>query len=137
MIVVSPQIRIDEKEIQFDFIRSSGPGGQNVNKVSTAVQLRFDVSTSQLPEEIKVRLNKLAGRSVSKAGILIIEAKRYRSQMKNRQDAIRRLVGLIQKAATPPKIRKKTKPSQAAKLCRLESKKIRSRIKSLRKPPRI
>jgi len=135
MIVVSPQITLDEKEIQFDFIRASGPGGQNVNKVSTAVQLRFDIHASSLSEEVKNRLKELSGRRVTQSGFLIIEAKRYRSQEKNRQDAIQRLVGLIQKAAIPPKIRKRTKPSQASKQRRLENKKKRSKIKSLRKPP--
>jgi len=135
MIFVSPQISIDEKEIQFDFIRASGPGGQNVNKVSTAVQLRFDVNMLSLSGDIKDRLKKLAGSRMTRSGILIIEAKRYRSQEKNRQDAVQRLVGLIQKASIIPKIRKKTKPSYASKLRRLENKKLRSKTKKLRKPP--
>ena len=135
MIFVSPQISIDEKEIKFDFIRASGPGGQNVNKVSTAVQLRFDVNMLSLSGDIKDRLKKLAGRRMTRSGILIIEAKRYRSQEKNRQDAVQRLVGLIQKASIIPKIRKKTNPSYASNLRRLENKKLRSKTKKLRKPP--
>jgi ribosome-associated protein len=134
MIEVTPTIQIDEDEIQFDFVRSSGPGGQNVNKVSTSVQLRFNLLGSpSLGEEVKHRLIKLAGKRVTEEGVLIIEARQYRSQERNRQAALERLVRLIQQAAEPPKPRRKTQPTQASKLRRLESKRKRSEVKRLRR----
>ena len=136
MIRITPDIAIDEKEIRFDFIRSSGPGGQNVNKVATAVQLRFNVEESHLPEEVKRRLGETAGRRMTREGVLIIEAKRCRTQEKNRQDALDRLAKLIGKAAREPKLRKKTKPTRMARERRLSDKKHRSEIKKSREPLR-
>lgn len=119
-----------ENELSFEFIRASGPGGQNVNKVATAVQLRFDVARSpSLPEEVKARLMKLAGKRVSADGMLVIEAKKYRSQDQNRLDAIQRFHELVKKAREKPKPRWKTKPTRASKEERLKGKKRRSEIK--------
>ena len=136
MIRITPDIAIDERDIRFDFVRSSGPGGQNVNKVATAVQLRFNVEESHLPEEVKRRLGETAGRRMTQEGILIIEAKRHRTQEKNRQDALERLAKLIGKAAKEPKLRKKTKPTRMARERRLSDKKHRSEIKKSREPLR-
>jgi ribosome-associated protein len=134
MIEVTPSIKIDENEIQLDFIRSSGPGGQNVNKVASAVQLRFDVRNSpSLEPEVKERLTKLAGSRVTEDGVLIIEAKRYRTQEQNRFDAIQRLVTLIQKALVKPKIRRATRPTLTAKAARVGDKKKRGDIKRTRR----
>ncbi len=133
MIQVTPDIAIYEKEIQLDFIRSSGPGGQNVNKVATAVQLRFDVANSYfLTDEVLQRLISLAGGRMTDKGILIINAQRFRTQGANREDAINRLVELIRKAAQKPAIRRKTKPTRASKEKRLEFKRKRSATKHLR-----
>lgn len=133
MIQISPAIQIDEQEFEFNFIRSTGPGGQNVNKVSSAVQLRFNVGGSpSLSPEVKQRLVMLAGKRLSNDGVLIIEARQFRSQERNRQAAQARLVRLIQQAATPPKIRRKTKPNRKAILRRLEVKRKRSEIKRMR-----
>jgi ribosome-associated protein len=133
-IEISDQLAIDDAEIRFDYIQSSGPGGQNVNKVATAVQLRFDVRRSpSLPEDIRSRLERLAGKRVSEDGVLIIEARRYRSQEHNRQDAIDRLVALIRKAAEKPKLRKRTRPTAEARQKRLEEKRRRGNIKRLRR----
>jgi ribosome-associated protein len=133
-ISVTPEIQLDDSELDFDFIRASGPGGQKVNKSSTAVQLRFDVSGSRsLPEEVRRRLLILGGRRVSEEGILVIEAKRFRSQERNRQDALERLLALIRKAADKPRRRKPTRPSTAARERRLREKKRRSRIKKQRR----
>ncbi len=129
MLQITRSIHIDERELTFDLIRASGPGGQNVNKVATAVQLRFDVRGSSLPEDVKARLIKLAGRRMTQNGILVIEAKSSRTQEKNRQDAIERFVGLARRAAEKPKVRKKTRPSKAAKEERLKAKKQRSEVK--------
>ena len=116
MIYVTDSINLHESEIQLDFIRSSGPGGQNVNKVSSAVQLRFDTRSSPaLTEEIRSRLKQISGRRMTAGGILIIEARRYRTQERNRQDAIDRLVALIRKAADEPRPRRRTRPSAAAR----------------------
>lgn len=132
MLEITPSIQIDERELSFDYVRASGPGGQNVNKVATAVQLRFDVNGSSLPEEIKGRLRHLAGKRVTSEGILVIEAKQYRTQEQNREDAIARFVELARKATVKPKARKKTKPTAASKAKRLESKKQRSKVKQVR-----
>lgn len=134
MIPINAAIAIDEKEISFDFIRASGPGGQNVNKVATAVQLRFDVKHSpNLNEVVRNRLAILAGRRISQEGILVIKAKRFRTQEQNRQDALDRLVALIRKAVQKPKPRKKTRPSKASKERLLAAKRQRSRVKQMRR----
>ena len=135
MIQITPALAIDENEIKMEFIRSSGPGGQNVNKVATAVQLRFDAARSpSLPDEVRERLIRLAGKKVTAEGILIINARRYRTQERNRQDAIDRLVALIRKATIKPKRRRKTKPTLASKQRRRENKRRKSEIKRLRRP---
>ncbi len=134
MIEINNKIFIPETELQFNFIRSSGPGGQNVNKVSTAVQLRFDIINSpSLSDEVKRRLIVKSGNKVTKEGILIIEAKRFRTQESNKQDAIERFTELIRKAGRKPKKRIKTKPSYKSKQKRIEEKKKRSETKKLRR----
>lgn len=135
MIKINETISIPDDELKFNFTRSSGPGGQNVNKVSSAVYLRFDVrNTSSLTEEIKIRLIELAGKRVSKNGVLIIKAQRYRTQAQNRREVIKRLVELIQSAAVKPVYRKKTRPPQAVKERRLIDKHKHSLLKQARKP---
>ena len=135
MIQVTGTIAINEEEIHQKFIHASGPGGQNVNKVATAVQLRFDVAHSpSLPEDVRTRLAQLAGKRMTREGYLIIDARRFRTQEQNRKDAVTRLVGLIRQAAQRPKVRKRTKPTLASKERRLESKHRRSKIKHLRLP---
>lgn len=136
MIRVTRTITLDEGEIQEQFIRASGPGGQNINKVSTAVQLRFDAGHSpSLPDEVRARLAKLAGRRMTEDGMLIIEARRFRTQARNRDDARARLLDLIRLAAEKPKPRVETKPTLASKKRRLETKQQRGEIKRLRKAP--
>lgn len=132
MLEITPDFHIDERELQFEYIRASGPGGQNVNKVATAAQLRFDVRSSSLPEEAKARLISLAGKRVSSGGILMIEAKRFRTQEQNRADAIRRFVELARKSLSKPKARARTVPTKAAREKRLKEKKARGEIKRIR-----
>lgn len=133
MIEISPSIFLDESEIQIDFIRASGPGGQNVNKVASAVQLRFNLSASDaLPDEVKLRLRQIAGKRITEEGLLIIDARRFRTQEQNREDALNRLVHLIQQSVKKPKPRKKTKPSAAAQAERIDEKKHRGRVKKTR-----
>jgi ribosome-associated protein len=134
MIQVTPAIAIEKDELQIEYIRSSGPGGQNVNKVATAAQLRFDVAHSpSLPEDVKNRLIDQAGGRVTGEGVLIIDARRFRSQEANREDAIKRLIELIRKAAYKPPVRRPTSPTQASKRRRLESKRRRSATKQMRR----
>jgi ribosome-associated protein len=131
MIDITPFISIDEKEIQEDFVRSSGPGGQNVNKVSTAVQLRFDALNSpSLPDDVRERLMRLAGKRLTSDGVIIIDARRFRFQERNREDALNRLKELIRLATVKPKPRRKTQASLASKAKRMDSKRRRSIIKS-------
>lgn len=135
MIQVTDRISIGKKEIKELFVRSSGPGGQNVNKLSTRVQLRFDVINSpSLPEEVRGRLSRIAGNRLTADGILIINSDRFRTREKNRADALSRLVGLIRKAAVRPNIRKKTSPSASVALRRMEEKRRRGHKKRLRAP---
>ncbi len=134
MIHITRNIVLDESEVREEFVRASGPGGQNVNKVATAVQLRFDAANSPaLTDEIRARLARLAGRRMTDDGVLIITAQRFRTQNRNRQDAMDRLVELIRGAAEPPKRRRKTKPPPASKERRLEGKRRRSQTKQLRR----
>jgi ribosome-associated protein len=138
MIQITDSINLHENEIQLDFIKASGPGGQNVNKVSSAVQLRFDAAkSSALSEDIRNRLKQISGHRMTAEGILIIEARRYRSQDRNREDAIDRLVTLIRKAAETPRPRRRTRPSPAAKQKRLTAKRHRGEIKRRRRTVRI
>lgn len=133
MISVTPDIHIHENDLQEEFVRSSGPGGQNVNKVATAVKLRFDLEGSaSLPPAVKNRLYRIAGNRINSKGFLVIDARRRRSQEQNRQEALERLLELIRKASRKPKRRKPTKPSAAAKQRRLENKRRRSLVKKQR-----
>lgn len=133
MIEVTDNIFIDESEMQFDFMRAGGPGGQHVNKVSTAVQLRFDVAGSKLPVAVKARLIALAGNRITEDGVLIISARESRSRETNKNEAIDKLVGLIKKAASPPRRRIKTKASYSARQKRIDEKKVRGGAKVMRK----
>jgi ribosome-associated protein len=134
LIPINCHLFLDDGEIEESFVRASGPGGQNVNKVSSAVQLRFDLSRSRsLPEELRERLARLAGRRLTRDGVIVIIAQRYRTQERNRQDALDRLIGLIRRATKAPTPRRPTKPSRAAKERRLQAKAKRSAIKELRR----
>jgi ribosome-associated protein len=138
MIRITDRISIDERELDERFIRASGPGGQNVNKLASAVQLRFDVRRSpSLPHGVRERLERLAGRRLTRDGVLVIAAQRHRTQERNRQDALDRLIELIRRAAVPPTPRRPTKPPARARERRLATKKYRAGIKNLRqaKPP--
>lgn len=136
MIEITPDIIIQDDEIDFEFIRASGPGGQNINKVASAVQLRFDLMNStSLPPEVRNRLISIAGNRISSEGILMIEAKRFRSQERNRQDALDRLIKIIKAATKEPAPRKPTKPTEESKRRRLESKRHRSLTKRQRRSP--
>lgn len=131
-IVVLPEISIDESTLSESFIHASGPGGQNVNKVASAVQLRFDAKRAHLPFDIHARLEALAGSRLTKDGVIVITARAHRDQQRNREDARAKLFDLLRAAAIRPKTRKKTKPSRASKEKRLEKKKGRSNLKRLR-----
>jgi ribosome-associated protein len=134
MIEIGPTIKLDENELHFEFVRAAGPGGQNVNKVSTAAQLRWDVRATQaLTPEVKERLLRLAGSRMTSEGVLMIEARRYRTQEQNRYDAIQRLIALVQKALEVPKTRRATRPSVTSSAARVGSKKKRGEIKRTRR----
>ena len=134
MIRITPTIAIDERELEERFIRASGPGGQNVNKLSTAVQLRFDARKSpSLPNDVSIRLQRLAGKRLTHDGVLVITAQSHRTQERNREDARARLVDLIRSAAVAPKPRRATKPTKAAKRERVDAKTKRGAIKRLRR----
>ena len=136
MLKITPTLILDERELQYEFTHASGPGGQHVNKAATAVQLRFDVVHSpSLPDTVRERLVELAGQLMTQEGVLVIDARRHRSQSRNREDARQRLVALIRQAATPPKQRRKTRPSRASKVQRRQDKRHRSKVKWLRRPP--
>ena len=134
MIQITDKISLDERELHEEFVRSSGPGGQNVNKVSTAVQLRFDAAASpSLDEEVRRRLIRLAGRRATREGVIVIDARRHRSREQNRQDALERLAALIRQAADIPRPRKPTAPTFASRRRRLDAKRRRSQAKQLRR----
>ena len=133
MIRINKDLAVEDGEIEERFVRSSGPGGQNVNKVASAVQLRFNVFQSSLPDAVKLRLVRLAGSRLTEEGILVIDSRAHRTQVQNREAARERLVELIKKAAVTPKARQKTKPTRAAREQRLTNKKRRSEVKTLRR----
>jgi ribosome-associated protein len=136
MIAITADLSLDEREISETFIRASGPGGQNVNKVASATQLRFDLRASpSLPEPVKARLARLAGSRLTTEGVLVITAQRFRSQERNREDARDRLVALIRRAAEPPRPRRKTRPSAAQREARLAAKSRRAAVKRQRRGP--
>ncbi len=136
MIEVTDRIQISEDELAFEFVRASGPGGQNVNKVSSAVRLRFDAQNSpSLPFDVRQRLIRLAGKRISTEGILMIHAQKFRTQEANRREAVERLVEMIQKASERPEIRRPTRPTAGSKLRRLDAKRRRGQTKAGRKAP--
>jgi len=135
-IAIAPGVSIDEGELEEHFVHASGPGGQNVNKVASAVELRFDLGRSSLPHDVRARLVALAGSRLTKGGVLIIDARRFRTQERNRADARARLIALIERAAIPPKPRHKTRVPGAQKQKRIEHKKSRARTKRLRSRPK-
>ncbi|HZK91831.1 MAG TPA: alternative ribosome rescue aminoacyl-tRNA hydrolase ArfB [Stellaceae bacterium] len=136
MIAINDDLTLDEREISETFIRASGPGGQNVNKVASAAQLRFDMRNSpSLPDAVKARLVRLAGRRLTQDGVVVITARRFRSQERNRDDARERLVALIRRAAAPPTPRRKTRPSAAQREQRLAAKARRGAVKRRRRAP--
>jgi ribosome-associated protein len=137
MIQVTDTIAIDEREVEERFVRASGPGGQNVNKVATAVELRFDVAASSLPADIKRRLGVLAGNRMTTEGVLVLDSREHRTQAQNREAARARLLALLQQAAVRPKKRRPTKPKPAAREKRLKAKKLRSEVKKGRGRERI
>jgi len=131
-IQITPTLAIDERDVEERFVRSSGPGGQNVNKVATAVELRFDIGSSSLPEDVKRRLVALAHNRLAADGRLLIDSRAFRTQLQNREAARERLVALVRQASRRPKPRRPTKPKAAAREKRIESKKRRSAVKALR-----
>jgi ribosome-associated protein len=132
MLQVTPAIAIEDRELEERFVRASGPGGQNVNKVATAVELRFDVGASSLPEDVKRRLADIAGSRMTSEGVLVIDSREHRTQARNREAARERFLALLRRAAVRPRLRRKTRPSKAAKEKRLETKVRRARIKAAR-----
>ncbi len=134
LLRITPTIAIDDRHVSFTFVRASGPGGQNVNKVSNAVELRFDAAAAELSDEVKARLARLAGRRMSQDGVIVIDAQRFRSQERNREDALDRLIALIAAAAEPPRRRVKTRPTAGSRERRLGAKRATSETKNNRKP---